>query len=248
MADTDLQLHQANLGVKEVSGLTAEVGRMERSRTPGVPQAMARFAVVSLTEILALAACYVPLFEAREPWQRDCIRLGLFASFGAVLTIAIVACVFGLIPRPKDKPADVLARQLSLLLEGGILGMYLLNMAILVCVIIRTGGPSSSLYAPLVPIQLSGMLFLQIQKELLVNEPPIVPVVCTLIACLAMGMTYLSPGFIWSWLRFTKDGIFDFKGWNTALTIAGMLLAFLAYWMPKQKKLTDEFERIYPRE
>ena len=112
---------------------------MEKSKTLGVQQAMARFAVVSFTEIFALLACYAPLVRALEPWQRDCRELGFIASVVALLAMAIVPIVFFAIPKPKNKPVEILARQLNLLFEGGILIIYLLNVTILACVIIRTG-------------------------------------------------------------------------------------------------------------
>jgi|ERR1700687_1738130 len=222
---------------------------MERSQILSVSQSLARFAVVSVIEIFALALCYAPLFGGKENWQLDCIRLGIGATILALLIIVAVLIAFSLHPKPKEKPSEVLARQLNRWLEGGILTIYLLNIVVLECVIIRTGGPSASLYAPLIPIQLSGIIFLQIQKELLVENRGLFPFVCTLFACCAMLIGYWAPIPISTFLRFSKGGeMVDSRGWNTILTIAGMLLAFFAYWVPKQRILTERFARAYPRD
>lgn len=210
-------------------------------------QSMARFAVVVAVEMLALAICFAPLASRESIWQVDCFEVGETATIAALVAMAVTS--FGCFIWPKNKPEKVIDRQLNTIMEAGIIFIYIINAVSLASIVARTGGPAASLYAPLIPIQLAGIIFLQIEKEILVEESSLMPLLYTLIACAALLSSYWYPGFFyWFWDFKTDQEAFDYSAWNTGLTVAGMLLAFFTYWLPKQKKLTDAFRKWYPSE
>jgi hypothetical protein len=208
-------------------------------------QAMARYAVVVAIEMLALLACLAPIVSRIEKWQVDCFRVGLATTIAALVsTVAISLFVF-LYPKNQDK--NIVNRHIYCSTEIGIWVIYLINVASLASVIARTGGPSASLYAPLIPIQLSGIIFLHIEKELLVKAKSVAPFLYTLLACLGLLSVHFSPNAFYNFWGFERDiAAIDYSSWNTGLTIAGMLLAFGLYWLPKQKHLINTFRKWYP--
>jgi hypothetical protein len=206
---------------------------------------MARFAVVVAIELLALALCFAPLASREAAWQVDCFKVGEVATIAALVTMVLTS--FFCFIWPKNKPEDLIDRQLNHFMEAGIVFIYIINAMSLAAIVARTGGPAASLYAPLIPIQLSGIIFLQIEKEILVEETSLIPLFYTLIACAALLSSYWFSGFYYWLLKFKTDKeMFDYSLWNTGLTISGMLLAFFTYWLPKQKKLTETFQKWYP--
>ena len=208
-------------------------------------QSMARFAVVVGIEILALLVCFAPLASRETAWQIDCFAVGEIAMIVALATMVLTS--FLCFIWPKNKPEDVIDRQLNQFMEAGIVFIYIINAVSLASIVARTGGPAASLYAPLIPIQLSGIIFLQIEKEILVEDTSLTPLFYTLIACAALLSSYWVPSFYyWLWGFKPNQKVFNYSSWNTGLTVSGMLLAFLTYWLPKQKKLTEAFQRWYP--
>jgi hypothetical protein len=208
-------------------------------------QALARYAVVVVIEVLALLACLVPIFSRMDKWQVDCFHVGAATSVVVLVSVVVISLLVFLCPKNQDK--NIVDRRIYCCVEIGIWLIYLINIVSLASVIARTGGPSASLYAPLIPIQLSGIIFLHIEKELLVQAKSIAPLLYTLLACLGLlSVHFLSNAYHNLW-GFTRDTtVINYSNSNTWLTIAGMVLAFCLYWLPKQKRLIDTFHKLYP--
>lgn len=208
-------------------------------------QVLARYAVVVVVEVLALLASLAPIHSRIEKWQVDCFRVGVVTSAAVLLSVVVISlCVF---LYPKNQNTTIVNRRIYCYVEIGIWLIYLINIASLASVIARTGGPSVSLYAPLIPIQLSGIIFLHIEKELLVQAKSIAPFLYTLLACLGLLSVHFCSNVYHSLWGFTRDSsVIDYSHSNIWLTIAGMVLAFCLYWLPKQKRLIDAFHNLYP--
>ena len=106
----------------------------------------------------------------------------------SVVIVFLFVCL-----HPKNKDKSVLDRRLLCSTEIGIWVIYLINIVSLVSVVARSGGPSASLYAPLIPIQLSGMIFLHIEKELFVEAGAVAPFFYTAVACILIAFSSLFP-------------------------------------------------------
>ena len=195
--------------------------------------AVARFAAVVAIELLALAVCFLPLLKCPQQWQKDCRKLGTAAGFLALIVCVIALVSANLAPRASYDAAVIL------FLEWGIVGIYVLNVTILVFVTARTGGPTSSLYGTLIPIQLSAMLFMQLEKDRLTGESSVGLAALYVIFALAGYLVahYLKDR-IASWkIMFagdpaTVDYAKENATWAAWLTVGAMFLSFAAYVVP----------------
>jgi hypothetical protein len=180
-----------------------------------------------------------------DKWQVDCFYVGAATSIAVLVTVVVISLLVFLCPKNQKK--NIVNRRICCYVETGIWLIYLINIASLASVIARTGGPSASLYAPLIPIQLSGIIFLHIEKELLVQAKSTAPLLYTLLACLGLLSVHFFPDAFHNLWGFTRDTtVIDYGKSNTWLAIAGMILAFCLYWLPKQKRLIDTFHKLYP--
>jgi hypothetical protein len=210
--------------------------------------AVARFAAVVFIEILALLICFLPLARASEQWQRDCRSIGIAAS---VITLGFCAFVLALQGATPPKSDEV---KVVRLLEWGITTTYILNVFFLLLATVRTGGPTSSLYGTLIPVQLSAMLFLQLQKDRLTGKSS----VFTATLYVAIGLAGYLIAYYWrtqimSWVPlFTADlAPVDYAEqnapWAAWLTVLAMLLSFATYVVPSDERFISRIRSWYSR-
>lgn len=212
--------------------------------------ASARFAFVYLVEIVALGICMVPLRKRDCPWKTDCFRFGLYTIVAALLVCSLIFSVRWILPAGSlSESARIFWPELGVAL------LYSLNIGCLLLVISRTGGVQASLYGPLLPMQLSAMLLLQIHKDQIGEQGAVVswnPAFAYLaMASLAFAAIEIFPAAIKRIARFTDDPLVISYGeinrrWTLTLTLAGMALTFVTYWVP-QLALFDWFKEAYSR-
>jgi hypothetical protein len=209
--------------------------------------AAARFAVVVIIEVFALVMCFLPLIRPKDQWQKDCLRFGRVAAILALIVCVLDFAAYNLAPRSWDEAS------VSLFPEIGIVAIYILNVAILTLVIARTGGPTSSLYGTLIPIQLSAMLFLQFQKDRLIGKGSVgaAPFYYVLIAMVGYLAAYYLQRRVVSWTTlFTPDpNQVDYARlnapWAASLTIVAMLLSFATYVAPSDEHFAAKIRSWY---
>jgi hypothetical protein len=208
--------------------------------------AVARFAAVVAIELLALGVCFLPLLKCPQQWQKDCRKVGTVAGFLALLVCLIALVAVSLAPRAAYDGAVVR------FLEWGIVGVYALNVTILVFVTARTGGPTSSLYGTLIPIQLSAMLFMQLEKDRLTGESSVriagLYVVFALVGYL-LAHYLREPIARWRLLFVTDPAAVDYAKenatWAAWLTVGAMFLSFAAYAMPSDERFVKRVRSWY---
>lgn len=211
--------------------------------------AVARFGVVVFIEIAALIICFLPLVHATDQWQKDCRTVGIIASVIALVFCSIVSSGAGIAPRTTD---EIKIKRLSRRLEFCIITTYILNVLFLFLVIARTGGPTNSLYGTLIPIQLSAILFLQLQKDRIVRK-----------ASLGIAAFYFAVGIIgyvaalllhpyisaWSFLFAPDPSPVNYAHvnapWAATLTVLGMGLSFLTYAIPADERFILRIQKWY---
>lgn len=211
--------------------------------------AVARFGVVVIVEIFALLICFLPLVGTAHQWQRDCQAIGAKAAIVTVSVCALVLALASLVPRPRDEGKFVRR------LEWGIITTYILNVLFLLLVIARTGGPTSSLYGTLIPIQLSAMLFLQLEKDRFAEKPSRgLAVFYLAIGLMGYLASYRLRTQIGSWrLLYVPDpSPVDYAAtnapWTAALTVLAMLLSFLTYVVPSNERLLSKIRSSFAAE
>ena len=208
--------------------------------------AVARFAAVAVIELLALAVCFLPLLTCPHQWQKDCRKLGTVAAILALAVCLMVLAGATLAPR-ATYDATVIKY-----VERGIVSIYLLNVLFLVFVTARTGGPTISLYGTLIPVQLSAMLFMQLQKDKLTNEAS--TQLATLYVVIALA-GYLAAHYLrqriasWPFLFTTDSEAVDYAtqsaGWAAWLTVGAMFLSFVTYAVPSDERFVSQVRSWY---
>jgi hypothetical protein len=211
--------------------------------------ALARFGVVVVIETLALITCFLPLVRAKDQWQKDCRAVGIVAALAMLILCVLVFAVASFAPRSVNDETFVGNLELS------IIATYILNVAFLLLVIARTGGPTSSLYGTLIPIQLSAMLFLQLEKDRLAGKTSLgYAIFYVAIGLVGYLTAYLLRNQIRSWrFLFAEDpSPVDYAAvnarWTAGLTIGAMLLSFLTYAIPTDEHVVSKIRSWYASE
>lgn len=201
------------------------------------PQAEARFAAVAVGEILVFLAFLTPLLypffrgKRLDGWRHDCIYIGL-ATAAVVMLVAVLAfAVPRLLPVFGIDAATVTA------IEATIFVVYVINVLGLTAAVGRTGGPRKSLFAPLIPAQMSAVLILELQRE----EVDVGARPAWVYGYLAVAAVAICVAYYWSdrikaystWKDDTEDP--RFGGWIVTFMIVGMGVSFLGYWLPTQE-------------
>lgn len=197
-----------------------------------------RFAVVALVELIALGICYLPLRRREEQWQIDCRKIGTRACITVLVWIVLELVVIILGMQHLGNVAAIW------LIEYGIALIYLLNVVSLMLVIARTGGPATSLYGTLIPIQLSAMLFLQLERG--IGFSVLYAVIGT--------AGYLAAHYLKARISALKvfapdppnvDLVKQNASWAVALTVGAMVLSFVTYIVPADKRLVSFVNQWY---
>jgi hypothetical protein len=215
-------------------------------------QALARLAAIGLIESVAFLVCFAPLLvtDHREfalpavSWRFDCACVGAMSAVVAVLLIfsSLVWAVW----QPWHEESG---KRITTTLERIVAFIYFWNVLSLSVAIARTGGPTTSLYGPLIAIQLSVMLLLELQKESVTKKRS------------EYARWYFAAGFVaWLLLAFLHEVAPALYLWraNVAdenlalaqstpaflLTTVGMILGYLTYELPKWESLQNRFARL----
>ncbi len=213
-----------------------------------IHQSMARFAAVALIELIALGLCLFPLIPFQQSWRRDCFVVGLATTIAALGVIAVVSIVaFGWPKSKKDTTSPV---AMGKILEVGIVVLYVLNIVSLSLVISLSGGVHGSFYAPLIPIQLSVMLFLEVQREAWTSRRPAFAGVVATLAIFALVIVHFKSDTIGGWVSFTDAAknavsVAEMKEWHLGLIAGGMILTYLTYWLPQNQSVQKKLEEWY---
>lgn len=211
-------------------------------------QAMIRFAAISAIEIAALGVCLLPLWSRQTPWQADCLEIGVVTTIVALGIIA-VACIVAFAV-PKNREAVLIDASLDRVFEVAIVILYLLNLGSLSLVIARTGGPAQSLFGPLIPILLSVILLLQVQRDRWGGGVSRIALVYTGVATGGVFASYRFQAslaaFVTSATEPANDLLVGTRGWHAFLTISGMLLAYLSYLLPQHEGIQAKLKEWYP--
>jgi len=211
-------------------------------------QAMARFAAISAIELAALGTCLLPLWSRQKSWQADCLEIGIVTTILA-LVIITVACIVAFAV-PKNRAPEQLDASLDRVFETAIVTLYLLNLGSLSLVIARTGGPGQSLFGPLIPILLSVILLLQVQRDRWGGAVSRMALLYTAVAagCVFVSYRFQAPlaEFVTSATESASDLLAGTRGWHAFLTIAGMLLAYLSYLLPQHEGVQNRLREWYP--
>jgi hypothetical protein len=224
------------VGFLSVVILVTLVGKQPIS-TLNFSQSLARFSMVALAEVLAFLIFLVPVRVGsgrRSPWSQDCFRYGICTALTVgMILVTYFALASALIPE-KAVPRWT---------EIVIGAVYLVNTIGLFRAIVRTGGPSRSLYANLVPVQLAGFLLLEQQKESLMsttntgNHPQHLVFLFAVVAIAAWIGSALASDYKPGNTPNT-DELPDFSFWITVECIAGMVLTLVGYFLPRQPWFT----------
>jgi hypothetical protein len=141
-----------------VVGIIPEQGP---ARNPTARQAGARIALASIIQLSGTFFVMLPLWleMGEKGWQHDCFKVGSwFGGLGsAVLVGALIYVILS-----KDA-INVVATEWIIKI------LYTTNIVALSLAMVRVGGPSSSVFGHLIPLQLSGILLLEQQKDSMIT-------------------------------------------------------------------------------
>jgi len=165
-------------------------------------------------------------------WQRSCLLFGLLAALGAALLLIML--LYAAKRRFKDPPSSFDVRKTEL----AITFVFVLNTVALALAMARTGGPSCSTYGQMIPMQLSGMLLLALQKETFTSDRSFRSIIYPAITLFFWGSSVL----FWQQLA-------QWRGWATTiganevgygflspglLIFCEVLLMAIAYFVPRK--------------
>lgn len=205
----------------------------------------------------------IPIWKRDSAWKQDCFRFGLLTIM--VTTVGCLAIVSTRFLTPLNLNIKGRLRFLNSWCRGyrlcwaelAISFLYVSNVLCLALIISRSGGLQASLYAPLLPMQFSAMLFLQIYKDQLRSEE--LPggnwrhAVAYLLVAIGSFMVIVAfPDQLRDLGRFQADPKpVDYAAvsasWISGLTIAGMILTYITHWLPQQKGWVEAAEKAFER-
>jgi len=134
-------------------------------RTLTAGQAIERLSVVTFIQFAGFCVT-LGLLETwrlfvKEDWQRFCSKVGFVAGGVTLLSILLTYAAMGLHSTNVDRGATWIERIIGFI--------FIINTIALAFGIAATGGASNSVFNQTIPIQLSGILLLEQQKEKLIS-------------------------------------------------------------------------------
>jgi hypothetical protein len=195
--------------------------------------AAARLSLLAVIELGAFLVCFGPLLHADAPWKLDCLFIG-FASLGGAFLLFGIAFAVRLGYPWRESNRDRLAS----LLEFAIIVLYSWNTFCLAVAIVRTGGPTTSQYAPLIAIQMTVMLLLEAQRQEATNAKSIHAVLYVVIALVTWGILEYAYAHHLAF-AFNRDPVgFDLRSAQSTgtfwLAALGMIFSYLGYDLPRR--------------
>jgi hypothetical protein len=130
-----------------------------------VDQALARLCAVSLIQLLGVSLTFILIkwgprrfgVTNEATWQQDCLIIAY--ALGGTILLLFLTFIFSYLRRWKASVP-----------EGIILFTFAANIIAFSLAMARTGGPSHSFFAQLIPMQLSGILILEQQKAMMASQ------------------------------------------------------------------------------
>lgn len=206
------------------------------------PEALARFSVVSAIQVLGVAITIIPLIVGARTgpgWQYDCMWIGIIAGTMSILSIIWIYIWMG-IRGVKTHLTEWIIRVI-----------FVVNTIAFAFAAARTGGPSCSIFGQIIPIQLSGILLLEQQKEKMTSKKSK--------GTLVYGYATIAI-VAWVIAELFRDRLATLLGWSasvtgatlgnwytvaaTILVVAGMAFTAIAYLLPR----SPSFINFFPKE
>ena len=203
-------------------------------------QALARLCAVSLIQLIGVSLTFILItWGARRygvpneaTWRQDCLLIA-YALVGTILLL-FLTLIFSYLRRWKSSVP-----------EGVILFTFAANIIAFSLAMARTGGPSHSFFAQLIPMQLSGILILEQQKAMMASQQST-----------KRKRAWFYAGFtIVVWLVAVLSPLqVDIKDVPqtyeemaaTILFILGMAVTAFAYWVTPRPEFIASFRRPEP--
>jgi len=183
-----------------------------------------RFARVLLIQILGAVTIQLLLRTSGAAWQTDCLSI---ADAVTCVTLGLLVMLVLILLMPT----------LVKLTEPLIVFTFLVNTLACCVALARTGGPVNSLFGPLIPIQLSGVLVLEQQKEAQTKKPSRVPWGYAAISILLWLAAHFGAEQINAVFHWKSSGQGQLTGSYATeaalLTAIGMLFTAMTYLMPR---------------
>lgn len=208
-------------------------------------RAIGRLSLVSGIQLLGVLTIFGLLWYVggfKDAWQKDCGWIAVILGLGTFIVLA--GTQIWIFPWQKD---TVWAAKTA---EFLISVAFLVNTVACSLAIARTGGPVTSLFGPLIPIQLSGILVLKQQKENSVEKLSKMPWIYA-----AISITlWLLPHWLWrgidSLFKWTFEPINVSGRYSTSaafLTAVGMAFTAAAYFLPTTERFRNFASSLYAR-
>jgi hypothetical protein len=205
-------------------------------------RAIARLSVVSGIQLLGVLIIALPLWRAgrfQAGWQTDCLWIAVIVGGGTLgVLFAIQALVFPWL-ETSAKAARIAERLIP--------ATFVLNTIACFLAVARTGGPVNSIFGPLIPIQLSGILVLEQQKEKIPNKLSRLPwvyagVSITLWLIAHCFWPQVNSVFNWTFKPVQLTGLYATSA--AVVTAIGMGFTATAYFLPTSRWFRDLASKI----
>jgi hypothetical protein len=208
-------------------------------------RAIGRLSLVTGIQALGVLTVFALIWfggGSEGTWQRDCSWIAGLLGIGTLAVLAGTQIwIF-----PNLKTTAEAAR----IAEALISAAFVVNTVACSLAVARTGGPVTSLFGPLIPIQLSGILLLKQQKE---NTSEKIFKMPWIYAAISITLWLLSH---WLWqnidafFKWTFEPIKISGRYSTSaafLTAIGMAFTAAAYILPTTEWFRNFATRLYAR-
>jgi hypothetical protein len=215
-------------------------------------EAIERLSVVTFIQLIGLCITLGPLtiwhLFVKENWQLFCLLVGGVAGAVTVVRLLLTYAAMGLPGTNEDRSANRI--------ESTIRFIFIINTIALAFGIARTGGASNSVFSQTIPIQLSGILLLEQQKEKLISTSSDSQAYWwyasfSIVAWVAVALAGKKLMSLFGYPSDVQQTSLEKWGWIAAIVLgaAGMILTVIAYkveGIPFLVKLFKNRSRVSP--
>lgn len=205
-------------------------------------QAVARLAVVACAEIVAAGVCWAPIgkwWSPAAPWRDQCWGIANWTTAVAA-TVLGVAFIYSSLAYSAIRHISKVAEVVSVLI-------FAINLTSLTTAVTCTGGVGDSFYTPLLSVLLTLVIVFELQKELVAGRPS-----------WSIWLYAFAIAAAWSWAsqksytqHLTANALampHPYRAlWTWLLTLLGVLVAVLAYVVPRTEAFRDRVTRARER-
>jgi len=205
-------------------------------------QALARLCAVSLIQLVGVSLTFILIkwvprrfgLANEATWQQDCLLIAY--ALGGTIVLLFLTFIFSYLRRWKPSVP-----------EGIILFTFAANIIAFSLAMARTGGPSHSFFAQLVPMQLSGILILEQQKAMMASQQSTKRKRAWFYAGFTIVVwlvVVLSPVQVANPIKDVSQTYEELAA--TILFILGMAVTAFAYWVTPRAEFIASFRRPDP--